>query len=894
MSEQTVSSRPRGKKAVPALKQVGRYVLLKQLGEGGMGVVYMAYDPDLDRAVALKLLRADGRANSEDARARLLREAQAMARVSHANVIPIFDVGVWGEQVFLAMELVEGQTLGEWLRANERPAWREVLGKFVDAGRGLLAAHEAGLVHRDFKPGNVLMDRRGRVFVTDFGLARQVEKGEQEQTSLFQAAGLLPAGVEHRMLEVDLTETGSVMGTPNYMSPEQFRGAGVDVRSDQFSFCVSLYWALYRQRPFEPDALRRAVQSGVAAETPGAAPTRAARREARARLPAPPLILEPPRDSPVPAWVRQALLRGLSVEPGQRFASMGELLEALSQEARLRRRRGWRAAAAAGVVGVSLVGTAVYQRSRVCVGAGELMAEVWNPAARQRVEGAFAATGLAFAPDVSGRVAGVLDGYTRAWSAQRVAACEATRLRGVQTEALLERREACLERRRQDVRALVDELSRADGTLVEKSVDAALALPVLGECENVEALAERQRLPEDAGQRERISALDERLARLKVLVDTGRYAPAREAVGPLVEAAENTGYAPLMAEAHAQRGWLRFQLSELEAARGDLVRAAHEAEAGRAERVKAEALGRLLYVDTRREHFDTAEEWGGWTEAALRRMGGDALLEGGLLFNRAHLALSRGQLPAARALFERAGAVWQRVLPPEHPRRARLGVMLGRVLVQEGQAARGVEVLREALARLDQGLGALHPDTVTAHYALAWALREQGELERALTQVREVVRRHEALHGPAHVRTAEARDEEGQGLLGLKRYPEALAVYQRALADKRRVLAPDDTSLQYSYDGVGQALLGLGRVREALSPLRLAVSFASVEPEALAESGFALARALRGDGQAREALVQARQARDLFLRAGEEGRAAEVLAWMAPARESSVRQGRRP
>ncbi|HEX8700250.1 MAG TPA: serine/threonine-protein kinase [Myxococcaceae bacterium] len=859
---------------LPPITQVGRYVLLKQLGQGGMGVVFAAYDPDLDRKVALKLLRPDGRTDSEQARARLLREAQALARVSHPNVIPVFDVGIWGAQVFLAMELIEGSTLSDWLKASPRP-WREVLERFLEAGRGLQAAHEKGLVHRDFKPGNVLVSHRGRVYVTDFGLARQVGKPDAEAAT---AGEPLPGDAEHRMLEVNLTATGLVMGTPNYMSPEQFRGADVDARSDQFSFCVSLYAGLYGQRPFDPSSMRAAALSTEKDEA-GGQPTKV-EGTARKAPPRPSVIQEPPRDTQVPAWIRQVVMRGLSVSPAERFPSMQELLEALSQDTRRTQRRRWATVGAVSAVGLSLVGGAVYQRSQVCAGAGELMTEVWNPTARQKVEESFLGTGRPFARDMASRVLPVLDGYAQAWTQQRTEACEATRLRGVQTEELLTQREVCLERRRRDLRALVEQLHTADGPLVEKSLEAAHGLPTLHECAELESLTERQRLPADPGKRAEIQALEERVAELKALVGTGRYTVAKEKVGSLSEAVERSGYLPLAAELHTYRGWLKEQLGQSDEASADLARAIYEAEAGRADRLKADILTRLLYVEDGRKRFEEAERWGGLAEATLQRIGGDPALEGVLLVHRGHMAVSQKRFPEALALYEKAQNLEEKRLPPGHPKRARITFLRGDTLAKMGERTQAVVLLRQALEQTEAAVGKLHPDTARRHQSLAWVLRESGNPAEALAHAQAALEIRKALLGTDHRQTMAMMAEVGQCLLDLKRYPEALAAYEETLAIQLRVLKPEDTYLQYTYDGVGQALLGLGKAREAIAPLQKAVAFTAMAPDVLAISGFALAKALAGDGQREAARSEAEKARERFTRAGQEQRAAEVLAWL--------------
>jgi serine/threonine protein kinase len=241
---------------------VGRYLVLDPLGAGGMGVVYAAYDPELDRKIAIKLLApsvAHGSSSSEGQR--LQREARALARLSHPNVVAVYDVGIASAQVFVAMELVEGQTLGAWLSAEPR-TWQQVVRCFVDAGRGLAAAHAVGLVHRDFKPDNVLVGRDGKVRVSDFGLARATQpmpgEGPSQQEGTASASSV--PGHEGRSGPQDGSLTGARAGTPRYMAPEQWLGAATGPWTDQFSFCVALWEALYGELPFAgttPDALAR-------------------------------------------------------------------------------------------------------------------------------------------------------------------------------------------------------------------------------------------------------------------------------------------------------------------------------------------------------------------------------------------------------------------------------------------------------------------------------------------------------------------------------------------------------------------------------------------------------------------------------------------------------------
>ncbi len=310
---------------------VGRYVVLQMVGAGGMGIVYAAYDPELDRKVALKLLRGDSRSSeTTTGRTRLQREAQAMARLQHPNVIAVHDVGTFRDRVFVAMEFVEGQTLTRWL--SPRRSAKEVLDQFLLAGEGLVAAHAAGLVHRDFKPDNVLVGDDGRVRVMDFGLARPagewVPVGDvavTDQTS--------DSSVSHDAFATPLTRTGALMGTPAYMAPEQHVGLAADARSDQFSYCVALYEGLYGERPFRGDSLA-ALAFDVTQGKVG-----------------------PARAGPqVPGWVRRVLLRGLAVEPEKRWPGMDALLAALRADPREKRRRWFAAAAVTALVAGGVAG----------------------------------------------------------------------------------------------------------------------------------------------------------------------------------------------------------------------------------------------------------------------------------------------------------------------------------------------------------------------------------------------------------------------------------------------------------------------------------------------------------------------------------------------------------
>ncbi len=365
--------------AQPIGDSLGRYKLERMLGEGGMGVVHCAFDPDLERRVALKVLRR--RAGADDARQRLLREARAMARLTHPNVVAVHEVGTAGDRDYVAMELIDGETLADWLKAAKRSP-REITHAFIAAGRGLAAAHNAGLVHRDFKPHNVLRARDGRVVVTDFGLARGVEATISFEATMKPGhlADATPSSLS------GITATGSVLGTPAYMAPEQWDGGIVGPAADQFAFCVALWEALTGERPFKGqtlDELKRDVQRGVEA-------------------------LDVAR---VPRRLRAPLRRGLQRDPAKRYPNMDALLAALERADRSASLWSitWRGAA----VLATLAFLIVHERGKAapsCEPPAAELGSVWSPAIAQ-------VTPSALAPP--------FDKLAVRWSMARATACTA-------------------------------------------------------------------------------------------------------------------------------------------------------------------------------------------------------------------------------------------------------------------------------------------------------------------------------------------------------------------------------------------------------------------------------------------------------------------------------------
>jgi tetratricopeptide (TPR) repeat protein/tRNA A-37 threonylcarbamoyl transferase component Bud32 len=887
---------------------VGRYMVLERIGEGGMGEVYSAYDPELERKVAIKVIRPETEAQGSDDsgafRTRLLREAQALARLSHPNVVTVYDVGWLADhRMFLTVELVTGMTLRQWLRVKKRP-WRDVLRAYLEAGRGLSAAHGAGLIHRDFKPTNVLVGTDGSVKVTDFGLARAVTALPEV---LIHVPAAEPSGP--RLLDSPLTEAGAVLGTPGYMAPEQYRSLPTDARSDQFSFCVSLYEGLYGVRPFQGDSLP-ALSSAVAEGRVG----------------------EVPAGSQVPSFIRRILLRGLSAEPSARYATLDALLRELSRDPAAGRKRAalWIGSAAA-VAGLMVL---VWHAARghdpvTCTGAQAQMDEVWNGATKQQAEQAFMTTKAAFAADSWRRVRESLDLYATRWVSEQRSACGATRLRGEQPESIMTLRMTCLEQRRNQMRALAHTFGEADRQVVEKSVEAVGSLPSVTDCEDVTSLTTVKPMPSQPEQRAAIDGLRRELASGQVLVDAGKYAAAAALVAPLVERAKAVGYEPLLAEAMLVLGEAQDRSASKAEAAATLRGAAYAADAGRADDTRVRALGQLVHVlvdafhlDEAHESIDSAraaasrladpnayrveldsdESWllvaeGKYLEATVKGQSAIAAAERSAETNPIFLArlysrnaatmAKTSDLERATALLERADALFVKVQGENFP---------GRVTVQVNKAAMLCDAERgeAALLAVDLGLDiaarALPPES--ASYPVLYNNRAEALLQlgrfpeglEAATRATDLARK---AFGETSGRTAEMQLNMAKALRLLGRLDEAIASYREVLAILEPKLSPDHTYLFEGHHGLGLALLAMHRVRDSAAVLENVVANPpkgdqSINVKRQKAAAFAeLAEALWGAGTHSPRISElVAQSASAYRALGDEAKANAVETWL--------------
>lgn len=767
---------------------LGRYVLLRPLGAGGMSVVWLAYDPQLDRRVALKLMHPGGhRPTIGSGEQRLLREAQALARLSHANVVHVYDVGVVDGQVYLAMELIEGVTLKEWLSAEPR-RWRESVGVLAQAAAGLAAAHAAGLVHLDFKPSNVIVADDGVVRVVDFGLAREPRRtGDRSRDEP------VPSVTSSGRLTEQLTEVGSVLGTPGYIAPELLGGGQADARADQFSFCVTLWEALYRERPFAGDdraTLHRNVIRGR--------------------------VRDPPTDADVPGSVRRLLVKGLSVRPEDRHSGMDELRLAL--RARLRRRRpiGLAAAATGLVVGAAAWSAWPSAPEDPCATAGVEIEGTWNPGRAARARAAFEATAMPYANDVFTSVERVLAAFDTGWSNVATAACEATHVRGEQPPEVLALQHGCLERARGELDALVELFESADAGVVEHALEAAIGLPDVSRCLDVAALRAEALAPLDAAGRVEVADIDGVVARARALSDTGRLREAAELSDDALARARVLGHAPTFARTARIAASVQASIGQTRRAEQLLDEALWAAESSGLDRLRMNILADQAYVVG---HLNRNAERGQWyAETAMRveqRVGAGDEERMQLIVNRGVLASERADHAEALRLFEDALELHERIDGPEENRSTILG-NLGSVHYERGEFELALNYYDRALALDTMNLGASHPRVANTLTNSANAEQALGHFEKALDLHRRALAVYEragAARGPA---LALGLNNVGVVLSGMQRWEEAASYYERA-RETLEVDAPDHPILDVVLLNLAETSLYRGRAEQALS-----------------------------------------------------------------------------
>ncbi|MBL9101695.1 MAG: tetratricopeptide repeat protein [Myxococcales bacterium] len=827
---------------------MGRFVVLRRLGAGSMGVVYSAYDEELGRRVAIKLIHVDGRAGQRQAR--LQREAQVMARLSHPNVVQVYEVGEHDGHIYIAMEYIAGRTLAAWL-AEARRGWPDVLAVFLQVGAGLAAAHRAALVHRDVKPDNILIGEDGRALIADFGLARHDS----------HAADAAPSAAADQALDDDnlrLTATHALIGTPAYMPPEQHLGRAVDARSDQYSFCASLWESVHGELPFTAATRGELILKITGGSLP---PWR--------------------RGGRVPRWLHRTIARGLAADPAARWDSMDALLAALGR-ATWRRRRWLIVAVGFG----ALLGTAVnlaVQRTlsgaRACEDAAHAFAGVWGEPERAAVASALLATRSSHAPDTAERVAAGLDRYAERWRSTHRAAC------GDEASTLAHHKLACLERQRQEARALVQVLAGADATIAEHAVFAVASLPDPAECTDPARLARSDAdAPAERGQ---LAALEQRLATARALGRAGDYQRALDTAMAALVLARQTGHGSHRAQAQLLQGELLEHLGKLSAAEHALVDAYWTAEAHADDDTKLAAATRLIGVDEQQTRLSEAHVWARGSQAIVARTrlhtGRHADLHDAL----GSLAIAENDLDAARASHEAALELRRRLFDDSHPDVARSLNNLGVVHDMQGQSERALEYYQRAVALQERVLGERHPSLASPLYNIGVIHYNLRAYEPASAAFQRALQINQANLGGEHPTAAMTMLGLAEVHRSTGRHALAEQYNQQALALAERTLGPDHPLCAYALVNLGRVLLETDRPQQAIPRFERALKIQAASRAAaheLAEAHEALARAhWQHDADRTAAVHHARTAVAEFRRATppREQDAARVEAWIA-------------
>ncbi|MEM9461920.1 MAG: serine/threonine-protein kinase [Myxococcota bacterium] len=801
--------------------KVGRYTVLTRVGSGGMGVVYSAFDPELDRKVALKVMHQHRSplSSSVGGKERLLREAQAMAKISHPNVITVHDVGTYEDRVFIAMEFIDGPTLRAWLGQGPHE-WGDVVEIFVRAGRGLAAAHAGGLVHRDFKPDNVLIGRGGRVLVMDFGLARQASSRVAEA----QPTGTPPPS---NVRNVVLTRTGALVGTPAYMAPEQHKGSAADPRVDQFSFCVALYEALYGERPFAGNSLASLAINVLEGQ-----------------------IRPPPKGSQVPAWLRAVVLRGLSVDRSDRFPSMDALLAELQRDPP-DTGRPWLTAAVALGVGTLLVGTYLLTRGPDedrCVSPHDRLSSTWGPAQRDTLREVFSATSLSFA-DTSGQsTVRMLDAWSARWSEQWVDQCHAAieAAAGGSFDPQAQPEIRCLDLQRRDLEALVARMIEADDAVVLRAPRAASAMPEPARCQAVEvelSISDRSP-PSSSDERERLAQLHTSMAQGRALLHTGAPDKAARIAEALVDSAVALSDPGLEAEAGLLLARAHDARDDPGRAKRQLRKVMLTAAAGRRPGLEADAWTEMVtVVGERLGQHDEGHHIALAAEAAIVRAHDPPGLRAQLGAARAGIQLDRGRYDDAREHLERTLERLQAQDPPPP-------LLLADTWHDLGVALDGLSRFEEALAahehaqsKREQVLGAQHPLVGATLARLGGTMLGLGLLLQAdatFVRARWILDPTHFTDDPEASPPAEmsrwqrrelATVLDRQGLLQRNQEEPAAAeaLHRRALALLKDTLGPSHRDLGYPLVNLGLALTEQQAPLDAMAYLRRALEIWSTE-----------------------------------------------------------------
>lgn len=802
-------------------ERVGRYTPIRRLGAGASGVVYLARDTALQRDVALKLLATDDyEPLSAAGSRRYLHEARAIARLSHPNVVEIFDVGVQNGMPYLAMELVDGGALDDWLTEAPR-SHAEIIHAFLQAAEGLAAAHGAGIVHRDFKPANVLIGRDGRVRVADFGLAGVVA-GETDASGDSQVSGDPLA----------LTRTGAVLGTPAFMAPEQHRGEPADARADQYAFCASLWSALHGVRPFVADSIAGLYHAKIHAR------------------------FEREGDVPTPTRWDAALRRGLSPAAVDRWPSMRALIGAL----RPRQRRTAFAVAGVGALALGLTGIALASAEpESCEAMAAEIDPSWDRARREALVRHLRSIQ---AEPLLSRAEPRLDAFVATWGDARRTVCESA-VGEAESSTSLDARMQCLRQARARLDATYELLVALEPNDVPDAADLVVALDPPHCAGEHEGDAGSRPRPSDPATARIVDDVRARRAALAPKIDTLRLRPQDPEIVALLQAAEDSGYGPVRAEMLVMRGRLHDATGEPAGALADHERAHGIAiEHGDAAIAFDAAVGAYRLTGGRIGTPESADRWGAYAEAALARLGSPPFQRARYDDARSAVVLARDDVAAAIEHAERAVDGFAALDPPQPRIHAAAMSNLSQALRRAERFDDALAVNRRAIAMLEREIGPEHRLTIATRYGLALTLLDQGDREEGKVLLEETLAAARRALPARHAWLAAMENEAGNLARRLGEMGEARDHYERALVAsdgatgiaRARLVLGITGSLAETMWAQGAPQIAVARLHEALAVGRAELD--ETDPEIMLNRwrlGSALRRAHR-DAEARATL----------------------------------------
>jgi tetratricopeptide (TPR) repeat protein/tRNA A-37 threonylcarbamoyl transferase component Bud32 len=767
---------------------VGRFQLRELLGRGAHGSVYLAHDEQLQRTVAVKLLREE---SDPSARARLLREAQALARLKHPNVLTIHDVGIEGDRIFVAMEHVEAGTLKDWCAqhpAGTKARFLAVLDLAIATARGLAAAHEAGIVHRDIKPANILVGADGRPRIADFGVARS-------DTAMADTDARTQRGDRSGAPSDALTRTGMLVGTPAYMAPEQLAGRG-DAASDQWSLCATLWEVAYGQRAYDAADLTALIE----------------------------VVQGPPRPPPasrteVPGWWRDILTRGLARDPEARWPSVAALAAALERGVVRRRRRIFAsvggALVLAGVATLAMWHLDREERRAQCRQGAEAIGEVWNDEAEAGLRDALLGTGVAYAQTSADRAVPYLHRHAEAWRTRYAELCAQTEVEGARDPGLWAASRGCLMERRGELAALLDVLvAETDANVVRRTVDAVAQLDGVDACADDAALVHRRPLEADD---EADAALHRRLWRVRALEATGQYAQGHELARELVEAVVDHPSTRLRVKVGLAASKLAHRVGSLEASRDELGAVFDEAlAAGELDLALDAATGLTYLVGRKMADHEVGFVWGRVATGLHAHLGGaEDLALAALQSNYGAVYQSQGRGEEAERAHTRALEIWKATFGDEHPRVAAGHLNRGNAYLLQGRYAEAAEEIQRSLAIEETALGPDHPALVSTHSNLGTVYVSQDRYDDGARECELARTLGERVLGPEHPDLIAPYVCEGNAHYGLGEDEEAERAARRALAIVSAHFDEDHPDAVGTRANLAAALLRQHRFAEA-------------------------------------------------------------------------------